>query len=44
MVFAYNEFPAFAVAKDCWFRARSFKDAPFFLAVALLTQHLETFA
>jgi len=31
LLFTYNELPAFAVAKDCWFRARSFKDAPFFL-------------
>jgi hypothetical protein len=30
-LFAYNEVPAFAVAKECWLRARRSSDAPFFL-------------
>src|SRR5660398_225378 len=30
-LFAYNEFPTFAVANDCWFRARQNSTRPFFL-------------
>jgi hypothetical protein len=30
-LFAYNEAPTFAVANDCWFRARQYPTRPFFL-------------
>jgi hypothetical protein len=30
-LFAYNELPTFAVAKDSWFRARQNLTRPFFL-------------
>jgi hypothetical protein len=32
-LFAYNEFPTFAVANDCWFRARQNSTRPFFLSL-----------
>jgi hypothetical protein len=32
-LFAYNEAPTFAVANDCWFRARQNSTRPFFLPV-----------
>jgi hypothetical protein len=32
-LFAYNGLPTFAVANDCWFRARRFTMRPFFLPV-----------
>jgi hypothetical protein len=32
-LFAYNEVPTFAVANDCWFRARQYSTRPFFLPV-----------
>jgi hypothetical protein len=31
-LFPYNEVPTFAVAKDCWFRARRNTTRPFFLS------------
>jgi hypothetical protein len=31
-LFAYNEAPAIAVAKDCWFGARQYSTRPFFLS------------
>jgi hypothetical protein len=31
-LFAYNEAPTFAVANDCWFRARRYTTRPFFLS------------
>jgi hypothetical protein len=34
-LFAYNEAPAIAVAKDCWFRARFTKRALFSFALPL---------
>jgi hypothetical protein len=30
--FAYNEAPTFAVANDCWFRARRYTTRPFFFS------------
>jgi hypothetical protein len=32
-LFAYNGLPTFAVANDCWFRARRHTMRPFFLPV-----------
>jgi hypothetical protein len=32
-LFAYNEAPAIAVAKDCWFGARQYSTRPFFLSL-----------
>jgi hypothetical protein len=42
-LFAYNEVPTIAVAKDCWFRARRLFDAPFFLVMSLAVQTLVVF-
>jgi hypothetical protein len=33
-LFAYNEVPTFAVANDCWFRARRFTTRPFFFPIS----------
>jgi hypothetical protein len=33
-VFAYNEFPTYAVAIACWFWARQQMTRPFFLALS----------
>jgi len=33
-LFAYNEVPTFAVANDCWFRARRYTTRPFFLFIS----------
>jgi hypothetical protein len=33
-LFAYNEAPTFAVANDCWFRARPNSTRPFFFTPA----------
>jgi hypothetical protein len=40
--FAYNESPAIAVAKDCWFRARHHQTRPFFFSGSLIHKHLQT--
>jgi hypothetical protein len=40
-LFAYNEVPTFAVANDCWFRARQNSTRPFFLASIFLIQSLK---
>jgi len=32
-LFAYNEVPTFAVANDCWFRARRLTTRPFFFSL-----------
>jgi hypothetical protein len=32
-LFTYNEFPTFAVAKDCWFGARPDSTRPFFVPI-----------
>jgi hypothetical protein len=35
-LFAYNEVPTFAVANDCWFRARRQPTRPFFFFTVLI--------
>jgi hypothetical protein len=40
-LFAYNERPTFAVANDCWFRARRNTTRPFFFSPPVLIQPLE---
>jgi hypothetical protein len=40
--FAYNESPAIAVAKDCWFRARQHQTRPFFFSGSMIHKHLQT--
>jgi hypothetical protein len=41
--FAYNEVPTFAVANDCWFRARQNSTRPFFFTPTVLIQSLKCF-
>jgi hypothetical protein len=42
-LFAYNEGPTIAVAKDCWFRARQHLTRPFLWCCVFSIQSLEAF-